>query len=310
MSRFSPRSGFTLIELLVVIAIIAILIGLLLPAVQKVREAAGRTQSMNNLRQMGIAANSMNDTAPTLSPGWNAWWMWAPQRSGAWVTGSYRGPWGNATTMGDVTYFYHMLPFVEQKAMYDAGNGLNLFASASGTNIWTMPLKTFTAPNDYSQVPNLNIQYGWLAGNAMTPWALSSYAVNYQVVGRRGGDPYQSAQWDRPQSIQGVQDGSSNTILHAEKLRQCASGGNMLLHGGWNLQYGPYFATVGGPAVKFQSAPTIAACDWTRATAFSASGILVGMVDGSARTVSNSISVSTWGLACDPSDGSPMPSDW
>src|SRR5437879_3829437 len=93
----AKRPGFTLIELLVVIAIIAVLIGLLVPAVQKVREAAARTQCTNNLRQIGVAAHNCNDTYKSLPPGIG----WFPGTSGNPETG-YGNP------------FFHLLPFIEQ----------------------------------------------------------------------------------------------------------------------------------------------------------------------------------------------------
>src|SRR5437660_3658380 len=100
------RPSFTLIELLVVIAIIAILIGLLLPAVQKVREAAARIQCQNNLKQIGLAVHNYADTNQKVP---NAWlWQW-------------NGNGGNYPNR-DVTMFWHLiLPYVEQDALYKLG---------------------------------------------------------------------------------------------------------------------------------------------------------------------------------------------
>src|SRR5215813_12556787 len=98
------RPGFTLIELLVVIAIIAVLIGLLVPAVQMVRESANRIQCVNNLKQLGLAAHNYHDTHKHLPP---AIGYYPTARNG--VFGSY---------------FFHLLPYVEQD---------NLFRSALGS---------------------------------------------------------------------------------------------------------------------------------------------------------------------------------
>ncbi len=105
-----PLNGFTLIELLVVIAIVATLIGLLLPAVQAAREAARRTQSLVNLRQIGIALHCYHDVRRSLPPGFRS------TTTGSWAGGSNdampeSGPgW---------SMFAFLLPFLEEEALYD-----------------------------------------------------------------------------------------------------------------------------------------------------------------------------------------------
>ena len=122
--------GFTLIELLVVIAIIAVLVGLLLSAVQKVREAAARAQSSNNLKQMSLALHGCNDSYQRLPPALGLF----PNSS--WDTASN---WGAPATSGTLQYF--MLPFIEQDAVYKNTS------QYSWTSVYT-PVKTYQSPAD------------------------------------------------------------------------------------------------------------------------------------------------------------------
>src|SRR5262245_25665175 len=136
-SRSSERRGFTLIELLVVIAIIAILIGLLLPAVQSVRESASRAKCGNNLKQIALAAHHYHGIHGHLPPGIG----YTPLAN--------NGVWGGG--------LFHLLPYLEQEPLYK--NALGPVALSSGTvtiywpgnnNVYRQPISIFLCPSNPS----------------------------------------------------------------------------------------------------------------------------------------------------------------
>src|SRR5262245_29766476 len=119
------RAGFTLVELLVVIAIIAVLIGLLLPAVQKVREAAARMQCTNNLKQLGIAGHAYHDINGKLPP---AVMMPYAQAGNDPLTGGAANPFGP-------NWAILILPFVEQQALFTQANPTTYPGTANLANL-------------------------------------------------------------------------------------------------------------------------------------------------------------------------------
>jgi prepilin-type N-terminal cleavage/methylation domain-containing protein len=297
------RSGFTLIELLVVIAIIAILIALLVPAVQKVREAAARTQCTNNLKQIVLATHGINDTRKTLPP-------LAADGVGAYTPATT--PFGSH----DFTLFHWLLPFVEQNTVFTQCNPTNSYAGlmfATVIPVYICPSDT-TSPGGFCSTTN---------GGA-NGWAVSNYAGNYYVFG----DPINGRAWNKAKIEMSamIKDGLSNTIFYSEIYGTCGNTGslssafaslwadsNTVWRAGFNLSSsGPKSDQAGFPtALLPQFQPNyITNCNPYQAQGIHSSGIMVGLGDGSVRFVSSSITQATWAAACDPRDGTPLGSNW
>jgi prepilin-type N-terminal cleavage/methylation domain-containing protein len=296
MRRHSRRysHGFTLIELLVVIAIIAILIGLLLPAVQKVREAAARMQCSNNLKQIALAVHNHQGAYNYMPAGY------ADQ--------SAKG--------GTGTCFYFILPYIEQDNVFKLGQVLPINTNQQPDAYWgnfadmrtpaANVIKTYLCPSDPNNANPITWTNGWVMGN---------YAYNHDAFNNPNDPTYGH---DVNNKIPGsFPDGTSNTIGFTEKqanncLANSSGNGTLWAHGVWNPWWEPRFNSYAarGTASKFQVQPTNSQCNSAMPTTWHTSGINVGLMDGSVRFVSAGISPVTWAIALTPSGGDILPSDW
>lgn len=295
--------GFTLIELLVVIAIIAILIGLLLPAVQKVRAAANRSQSSNNLRQMNLAVGNMNDTYGILPPVVGYY-----PKPGPPSLGAIKGPHGYE----QATPFYYMLPFME------AQNAYNFMMARWNSSWWCdWHIKSYASPADPSAPANDEPDTG--SPRFGTSYAPNDYTfssgTSWSTRPLNGGWGYDRNPITRLPA--GIPDGTHNTIAFAEKRMVCPkkngakfywgeTGGSCSRTGGGSNGSVPAFNTLALP--QFNPNPRI--CNPCMLNSSTTGGILVGLFDGSVHVVSQGVSLSTWDRAVLPNDGLPLGPDW
>ena len=250
MQRRMMRRGFTLIELLVVIAIVAILIGLLLPAVQKVREAAARMTCTNNLKQMGLALHNFDLTHSRLPA--------ALIHSGRYNNSSappYAGPevsyTGQAYRIFNHSGFVALLPYLEQDNLFRLYSYQNVASSSSPYGIAIGPdpsgnpnrtvgstlVKVFNCPSDENPAPTVNSGPGGTSFYERTNLRRSNYLFN------AGRHTDYDAPWsstasttrgafgnDGAASIGKMGDGTSNTLAIGESRQ---------LHTA--TEYGPYW---------------------------------------------------------------------
>ncbi|MFL5240897.1 MAG: DUF1559 domain-containing protein [Gemmataceae bacterium] len=295
--------GFTLIELLLVIAVVGIFMGLLVPAVFKVREAANRVQCTNNLRQLGIALVQCQDKYRKLPPA-GGYFPMAPPVAGSDPNSiNYYTP---PAVEGSV--FYFLLPFLDQEPLY------NTVGRCSTNGIYLPAPKVFLCPSLFT-VGDDNVvdMGGWKC-------ALSNYAANLYVFGQDEDDSLPSCR-QRAVFPDNFKKGLSKTILFTERYAACpdkVAGRNswMAVRNDPNGPNGPrptapifaWDATKPQPLPQIR--PALAQCDPLTTQGGHRTVIMTCLADGSARGVSGDISQATWTSAIIPDDGRPLGADW
>ena len=335
MSGTSPprRRGFTLVELLVVIAIVAVLVGLLLPAVQAVREAAARAQCQSNLRQLGVAVHNFHGANRTM-----------PVYFGTQPAGDEPAyPWYPANRLKVYGgWFAHLLPYLEQDNVYNKALA-DIRASGFNEPHWDVPPSAGSAGgivvehyNGHDWVyqgstgggggsgyhedgiwidgvhqatykvlqcdadpsaEGKGLVYGW--------WGATNYLANYNAW---AGDPAYGA-WAPPNRLSAITDGTSNTVLFGEGYQNCDRISRIALYSWWYHNFGLNWYQQANTQ-SFQDWPPVKDCDNWRAQSGHRGGMNVALCDGSVRVVHPSVSQATWTSALLPTDGAALSGDW
>ena len=317
IKNVQDRRGFTLVELLVVIAIIGILIGMLLPAVQQVREAARRTQCANNMRQMSLALLNCEST-----------YSYMPQAAGL-LSGQFtpsfnfaaaRADNGNSAKVGTVQYF--LLPYLEQQAIYNSFSGStsdSVFITDTSGNIvseFSGGPSAYICPSDSTSEGGV---VEWIDGRT---FGVIDYAANVQALNHFYGapngpntnnnNPAQPNPAQRP-TIASLQDGTTNTVAFAERFAVCAppvaatAGRNAWL-GVASRQLGnPIFAANDRNGEPIISTPDPSAsvedCNPLGVQSAHSGGINVALFDGSVHFLTSEIGTIDWTNLIMPRDG-------
>jgi prepilin-type N-terminal cleavage/methylation domain-containing protein/prepilin-type processing-associated H-X9-DG protein len=310
------RRAFTLIELLVVIAIIGILVGLLLPAVQKVREAANRMKCANNQKQIGIAAHNYHSTFDALCPG-------------------YVGYGSNGKDYSEATWIYFLLPYLEQDALFRTGDykvintAGNQFGATTtqGATIRQTRLGLMKCPSDPDGPPCLT------TGGYAPGFAKGNYAANagigpmtYNLPGVANVGVFYN---DSQETFTRMLDGTSNTIFFAEILTVPPGNGTEDWRGMMHYPEGPMYHHNYTPnsaaldQIRYCVSTPQAPCTTTSpiwaggqfiltARSNHSGGVNVCMGDGSVRFVSNAVPLNVWQALCTPRaiSGEIVVTDW
>lgn len=339
------RRAFTLVELLVVIAIIAILVGLILPAVQKVRESAARTQSMNNLKQLSLAFHSYHaQHNHTVANTTNVRARPLPKGSPNMSSGGKNGIW------------FNLMPFYEQGTLYDSAritmkDGVTTFplssqvagvvvkilinpsdASSRSLQTWRGDVKTYTDAVPNATFSFINKEMG-LVGYAYNSDVVSTEEVAYGDAAKPTGS-YDARKITKKTFDRHLIDGLSNTIVLCENLTFCKyNNGNVWFYP-WFGQTGNGLSRDAGRGSSFyvgdtngHPKPVFGATGETCEATLQQQGwpgflsvadhvysprstvMLIGMADGSVRSMGKLVDPFVFTIGWKPNDGQPLPTE-